>query len=354
MSYFKALKLTKKGEQLQAKVNGNLSETLVFTRAKLGAGTITSEDEIRFLTDIKEMWGTANVSSCKIEGEDKNRVALELQFSNAELVEDKIFREIGLFAKGNDNEEILYAYANAADKYDYIPLMKDSPHSFIIVISFIIASGTKIDANIDLNSYVSLKKFNEEMAKKANKTDRASTEEYGLTKYGTEEGTSLEGNKFTQMTGKDYGGILNEPGVKSAGKTYFDKNTKKLYLCKNNNTDISANVNNYIAMDSNSLLDRLENLFKVENHNDISVLKFSNIAIVYGNFKNIRFNESTDITIPVTFKSASVSAVPWHTGTPGNLSIMAYVATNKITIRVNNGNTSLQNISGTFIVVGVF
>lgn len=260
MSYFKALKLTKKGEQLQAKINGNLSETLVFTRAKIGSGTIASEDEIRFLTDIKETWGTANVSSCKIEGEDNNRVALELQFSNATLTEDKIFREIGLFAKGNDNEEILYAYANAADKYDYIPLMKDSPHSFIIVISFIIASGTKIEANIDLNSYVSLKKFNEEMAKKANKTDRASTEEYGLTKYGTEEGTSLEGNKFTQMTGKDYGGILNEPGVKSAGKTYFDKNTKKLYLCKNNNTDISANVNNYIAMDSNSLLERLENL----------------------------------------------------------------------------------------------
>lgn len=264
MSYFKALKLTKKGEQLQAKINGNLSETLVFTRAKIGSGTIASEDEIRFLTDIKETWGTANVSSCKIEGEDNNRVALELQFSNATLTEDKIFREIGLFAKGNDNEEILYAYANAADKYDYIPLMKDSPHSFIIVISFIIASGTKIEANIDLNSYVSLKKFNEEMAKKANKTDRASTEEYGLTKYGTEEGTSLEGNKFTQMTGKDYGGILNEPGVKSAGKTYFDKNTKKLYLCKNNNTDISANVNNYIAMDSNSLLERLENFSKLE------------------------------------------------------------------------------------------
>lgn len=266
MSYFKALKLTKKGEQLQAKINGNLSETLVFTRAKIGSGTIASEDEIRFLTDIKETWGTANVSSCKIEGEDNNRVALELQFSNATLTEDKIFREIGLFAKGNDNEEILYAYANAADKYDYIPLMKDSPHSFIIVISFIIASGTKIEANIDLNSYVSLKKFNEEMAKKANKTDRASTEEYGLTKYGTEEGTSLEGNKFTQMTGKDYGGILNEPGVKSAGKTYFDKNTKKLYLCKNNNTDISANVNNYIAMDSNSLLERLENLIKIKKY----------------------------------------------------------------------------------------
>ena len=276
MSYFKALKLTKKGEQLQAKVNGNLSETLVFTRAKLGAGTITSEDEIRFLTDIKEMWGTANVSSCKIEGEDKNRVALELQFSNAELVEDKIFREIGLFARGNDNEEILYAYANAADKYDYIPLMKDSPHSFIIVISFIIANGTKIDANIDLNSYISLKKFNEEMAKKANKTDRASTEEYGLVKYGTEIGTALEGNKIEEITGKTYGGVLNEAGLKETGKTYFDKNTKKLYLCKNNNTDISANVNNYIAMDSNSLLERLENFIKVKNN---KIFTIGNICI---------------------------------------------------------------------------
>nr|DAX86250.1 MAG TPA: tail-collar fiber protein [Caudoviricetes sp.] len=276
MSYFKALKLTKKGEQLQAKINGNLSETLVFTRAKIGSGTIASEDEIRFLTDIKETWGTANVSSCKIEGEDNNRVALELQFSNATLTEDKIFREIGLFAKGNDNEEILYAYANAADKYDYIPLMKDSPHSFIIVISFIIASGTKIEANIDLNSYVSLKKFNEEMAKKANKTDRASTEEYGLTKYGTEEGTSLEGNKFVQMTGKDYGGILNIAGQKEAGKAYWDNNTKKLYICKNNNSDISPNVNNYVPFDSNSLFERLENLIKVKNN---KIFTIGNICI---------------------------------------------------------------------------
>ena len=97
---------------------------------------------------------------------------------------------------------------------------------------------------------------------------------------------------------------------------------------------------------------KLENLFKVENHNDISVLKFSNIAIVYGTFKNIRFNESTHISIPVIFKSASIAAVPWHTGTPGNLTIMAYVQSNKVIIRVNNINTGLQNVSGTFIVVG--
>lgn len=264
MSYFEGLKLTKKGEQLQAKINGNLSETLTFTKAKLGSGAITSNDEIRFLTDVKEVWGTANVTSCKIQGDEKNIVAIELQFSNAELREDKIFREIGLYAQGNEGEEILYAYANAGDKYDYIPLMKDSPHSFIIVIYFNITSGSKVDAKIDLHSYVSLQEFNEGMNKKVNKTDYASTEQYGIVKYGAEEGTVLEGNKFTQMMGKDYGGILNEPGLKTSGKAYWDNNTRKLYICKNNNSDISPNINNYIPFDNGSILERLENLIKVD------------------------------------------------------------------------------------------
>ena len=263
MSYFEGLKLTKKGEQLQAKINGNLSETLTFTKAKLGSGSITSNDEIRFLTDVKEEWGTANVASCKIQGDENNIVAIELQFSNAGLREDKIFREIGLYARGNEGDEILYAYANAGDKYDYIPLMKDSPHSFVIVIYFNITSGTKVDANIDLHSYITLQEFNEGMSKKVNKTDYASAEQYGIVKYGTEEGTVLEGNKFTQMMGKDYGGILNESGLKTSGKAYWDNNTRKLYICKNNNSDISPNINNYIPFDNGSILEKLENLIKV-------------------------------------------------------------------------------------------
>ena len=263
MSYFEGLKLTKKGEQLQAKINGNLSETLTFTKAKLGSGSITSNDEIRFLTDVKEEWGTANVTSCKIQGDEKNIVAIEVQFSNAELREDKIFREVGLYAQGNEGEEILYAYANAGDKYDYIPLMKDSPHSFVLVFYFNITSGSKVDAKIDLHSYITHQEFNEEMSKKVNKTDYASAEQYGIVKYGTQGNTALEGNKIEEITGKTYGGVLNEIGLKEAGKTYFDKNTKKLYLCKNNNTDVSANINNYIAMDSHSILERLENLYKV-------------------------------------------------------------------------------------------
>ena len=280
MSYFEGLKLTKKGEQLQAKINGNLSETLTFTKAKLGSGSITSNDEIRFLTDVKEEWGTANVTSCKIQGDEKNIVAIELQFSNTGLRENKIFREIGLYAKGNDEEEILYAYANAGDKYDYIPLMKDSPHSFIIVIYFIITSGTKVEANIDLHSYITLQEFNEGMSKKVNKTDYASAEQYGIVKYGAEGGTALEGNKFTQMMGKDYGGVLNEIGLKEAGKAYWDNNTKKLYICKNNNSDISPNINNYIPFDNGSLLERLENLYTTkEEKTKLTLSQINNVNL---------------------------------------------------------------------------
>ena len=168
----------------------------------------------------------------------------------------------------------------------------------------------------------------------------------------TEVDEKLE-NNILYSTGKTYGGLLNEPGVKSAGKAYWDNNTKKLYICKNNNSDISPNVNNYIPFDSNSLLERLENLFKVENHNDISVVKFSNIAIVFGTFKNIEFNKSADIIIPVTLKNVSVMATPWHTGTPGNLTIMSYGEKNKITIRANNNGTNLTTVSGTFIAIGI-
>jgi len=353
MSYFEGLKLTKKGEQLQAKINGNLSETLTFTKAKLGSGSITSNDEIRFLTDVKEVWGTANVTSCKIQGDEKNIVAIELQFSNAELREDKIFREIGLYAQGNEGEEILYAYANAGDKYDYIPLMKDSPHSFIIVIYFNITSGSKVDAKIDLHSYVSLQEFNEGMNKKVNKTDYASAEQYGIVKYGTQENTALEGNKFTQMMGKDYGGILNEIGLKEVGKTYFDKNTKKLYLCKNNNSDISANINNYIAMDSHSILERLENFSKYEFKNNweqiincdsmsAQIITVGNILVQILTYNFNRKIGKTRLTFPKTF-----SATPFVTITDND----SAVASTSLDYAIGWSTASYVDISN---VVGGF
>ena len=108
------------------------------------------------------------------------------------------------------------------------------------------------------DSFLKIKKSNE------GKEPAITTKETAFNKpFGVSEDTVLEGNKFTQMTGKDYGGILNITGPKEAGKAYWDNNTKKLYICKNNNSDISPNINNYIPFDNGSILERLENLIKV-------------------------------------------------------------------------------------------
>lgn len=124
------------------------------------------------------------------------------------------------------------------------------------------------------DSFLKIKKSNE------GKEPAITTKETAFNKpFGVSEDTVLEGNKFTQMTGKDYGGILNITGQKEAGKAYWDNNTKKLYICKNNNSDISPNVNNYIPFDSNSLLERLENLIKVieiDTSNFTIVIKYLN------------------------------------------------------------------------------
>ena len=125
------------------------------------------------------------------------------------------------------------------------------------------------------DSFLKLKKSNE------GKEPVITTKETAFNKpFGVSEDTVLEGNKFTQMTGKDYGGILNIAGQKEAGKAYWDNNTKKLYICKNNNSDISPNVNNYIPFDSNSLLERLENLSTLkENKTKISFIPLSNVNL---------------------------------------------------------------------------
>lgn len=182
----------------------------------------------------------------------------------------------------------------------------------------------------------------------------ATREKAGIVQLGTEEGKALEGMMLARLAGCiGYGGDIQDDIIKNPNYIYYDRNTRKMYKCLKQNQDISANVANFIPLDNNSLLERLENLITIVESNDSKVIKFSNIAIVCGVFKNIEFNKSTDITIPITFKSVSISVTPHHTGTPGNLTAMAYANGNKITIRINNHDTGLTTVSGTFIAVGI-
>ena len=215
------------------------------------------------------------------------------------------------------------------------------------------------------NEYYDIENFNhnaelidketEDLSNKVAKIQEGATREKpGIVQFGTEEGKALEGMMLARLAGAyGYGGDIQDDIIKNPNYIYYDRNTRKMYKCLKQNQDISANVANFIPLDNNSLLERLENLFSFSNQSEINIIKFSNIAIVFGTFKNIEFNKSTDIIIPVTLKNVSVMSTPWHTGTPGNLTIMSYGEKNKITIRANNNGTNLTTVSGTFIAIGI-
>ena len=93
----------------------------------------------------------------------------------------------------------------------------------------------------------------------------ATREKAGIVQFGTEEGKALEGMMLARLAGCiGYGGDIQTDGVKDINYIYYDRNTRKMYKCLNQNSDVSANVANFIPLDNNSLLDRLENLITLE------------------------------------------------------------------------------------------
>ncbi|BEO91171.1 hypothetical protein FNSP4_09780 [Fusobacterium nucleatum] len=125
------------------------------------------------------------------------------------------------------------------------------------------------------NEYYNVEQFNhnaELIDKETEKLNNAVTkiqegatkEKKGIVQFGTEEGKALEGMMLARLAGcVGYGGDIQEPGVKDINYLYYDRNTRKMYKCLNQNSDVSANVANFIPLDNNSLLDRLENLIRV-------------------------------------------------------------------------------------------
>jgi len=100
----------------------------------------------------------------------------------------------------------------------------------------------------------------------------ATREKAGIVQFGTEEGKALEGMMLARLAGcVGYGGDIQTAGVKDINYIYYDRNTRKMYKCLNQNSDVSANVANFIPLDNNSLLDRLENLITFEENTSLKV-----------------------------------------------------------------------------------
>lgn len=186
-----------------------------------------------------------------------------------------------------------------ADYTKYLKLMKPQGNEYYNVENF--------NHNAEL-----IDKETEKLNNAVTKIQEGATKEKkGIVQFGTEEGKALEGMMLARLAGcVGYGGDIQEPGVKDVNYIYYDRNTRKMYKCLNQNSDVSANVANFIPLDNNSLLDRLENLYNVKSysyHNteDVNsdmyihytVLKIMNICILEIKFARVA---NKDIIMPAT------------------------------------------------------
>lgn len=142
------------------------------------------------------------------------------------------------------------------------------------------------------NEYYNVEQFNhnaelidketEDLSNKVAKIQEGATrEKAGIVQFGTEEGKALEGMMLARLSGCiGYGGDIQDDIIKNPNYIYYDRNTRKMYKCLKQNQDISANVANFIPLDNNSLLERLENLYTTkEEKTKLTLSQINNVNL---------------------------------------------------------------------------
>ena len=175
----------------------------------------------------------------------------------------------------------------------------------------------------------------------------ATREKAGIVQYGTTEGKALEGMMLARMFGcVGYGGDIQEAGVKDINYIYYDRNTRKMYKCLNQNSDVSANVANFIPLDNNSLLDRWENLYKNFEQSGNWYYKqiSSNFYMLFTWIPNIPGGESYyDLPFPTTSEYTNSVVLATQTGAGAVRPITCYIKNRKLYF--NSQNTTKENYS---------
>ena len=152
------------------------------------------------------------------------------------------------------------------------------------------------------NEYYNIENFNhnaELIDKETEKLNSAVTEikegatreKAGIVQFGTEEGKALEGMMLARLAGAyGYGGDIQDVGVKNPNYIYYDRNTRKMYKCLKQNSDVAAGVENFIPIDNNSLLDRLENLITFSKIKDWEIIELPNKKVILTTRKRVSFS----------------------------------------------------------------
>lgn len=158
------IKLTAKGLELLAKVQAGA--TMQFTGAVIGDGILTDNDDVtkfeNVLSEVPshqtgETSSSATIDITRITCNDET-VTLRIKVKNG----DKAFywRELGIKAKVENNNEVFYAHIYFGDNASFMPEFDGSTYVIRnIDLTFVVSNADKVNANITLPSEVSYEEF---------------------------------------------------------------------------------------------------------------------------------------------------------------------------------------------------
>lgn len=232
MAKFNGFILTEKGRELLAK--GLAGETITFTKMAIGDGTsLTSERERTELVNQITTLPILNINAKK-----NGTCEINALLTNKSVTTGFYIKELGIFAHGNDNVEILYAY-NISTSPDFVPpFSANNVVEIEYVDTIIVDQVANVTAVIDPSITYITKKYADE--------------------------NYLVSSKLAEILGLEFGGNIQDIGNKTKGKFYYDSVTKFYYECIEDNSMTYNDSGKFRAISNKPISDRLEKLFKIE------------------------------------------------------------------------------------------
>ena len=283
MANFNGYVLTEAGRELLAK--GLSGEKIEFTKMQIGDGV--SSVDARSMSSLVNPKKDLNIISIRAEG---GQCKLGALLSNKDLQTGFYIKELGVFARGNDNIEKLYAY-NTSPNPDFIPPFSSNNIVEIeYVDTLIVDRATNITALIDPSiTYI--------------------TKE-------TADQTYLNINEKMKWMGTDgYGGLLQDVGTKKVGIAYYDKANKQMVVPTVENSLTYFEGSKFIPISDYQTAKKLENLYEIEsqriqvaNGDVIFTRKGKTVTVMVrlqNDGNNITFHENQQLLeIPTKFRPA--------------------------------------------------
>ena len=248
MAKFNGFILTEKGRELLAK--GLAGETITFTKMAIGDGTsLTSERERTALVNQITTLPILNINVKR-----NGTCEINALLTNKSVTTGFYIKELGIFAHGNDNVEILYAY-NISTSPDFVPpFSANNVVEIEYVDTIIVDQVTNVTAVIDPSITYITKKYADE--------------------------NYLEGSRLGEILGLEFGGNIQDSGSKIKGKFYYDSVTKFYYECLENTNLTYNDSGKFRAISNKPILDKLENCVKktdLASENEAGLVTLSKI-----------------------------------------------------------------------------